>query len=199
MRPVFYTEICKPTYELLRWLNANACKDETRPQIQSIRIHEGGKILEATNGMTLVRVKLNEELKEKLPAGCWRILLLNSHSVVMEGKENYGYPDTAAVIKAWKWRDADDSDMSCVSVNAKLLGMVTAGFGQIHIFITSSGYPVIVEMTTFKSNMPEGIYIGVLMPMHVGGDKSAAWSQMRKDVITCFNLDKAEKLEEVTQ
>lgn len=189
MRPVFYTEICKPTYELLRWLNGNTCKDDARPQIQSIRIHEGGKILESTNGMTLVRVKLAEELKEKLPAGLWKILVLNQRVVVMEENENYGYPDTAAVIRAGKWRDTNDSDMSCVSVNAKLLEMVTKGFKQIQVFITGSQYPIIFEMTTFNSNMPEGNYIGVLMPMHSGMEKSDAWALMRKDVKDCFNLE----------
>lgn len=187
MRPVFYTEICKTTYELLRWLNGNTSKDFSRPLLHNIRID--GKILEATNGLTLVRVKLAEELEEKLPSGLWKILVLNQRAVVMEESENHGYPDTAVVIKAGKWRDADDSDMSCVSVNAKLLEMVTAGFGQIQVFITGSGYPVIVEMTTFKSNMPEGNYIGVLMPMHFGGDKSDAWAQMRKSVNDCFNLE----------
>ena len=192
MRQVFYVEIGEQTYSVLNWLNGNTCQDDNRPTIKAIHIHEGGKILEATNGINLVRVKLEKELEENLPAGYWKVLNLNEHAVVLEAKENNIYPDIEPIIAAKKWFNAEADIANCVSVNAKLLGLLTNGFELVNVFFTGINSPIVVQMGTLHTNMPNGIYIGVIMPMLWHSSVENGLEQMYKDIKICFNLDKKE-------
>ena len=162
MEQISRTELSKPLYNLLRWLNATTSKDITRLTMTGIHIHNNQMVMESTNGYAVARVKLDLPCELKIPPGIWHIETLTKKTVILQKIEGE-FPDTGAVVNLENKMKLPFKEDGDIAISPKLFWNVGKGMQVAQMIIKSNKGPILINFCPV--DMPEGEYCGVIMPM----------------------------------